>query len=316
MSVKIGHASLSENGSVKNGKAGDQTGREVCIRSWYAKNWDCVLRPNTKTLADKSASACEKGCANSNIGYDQNQRNTLYTQAKKVKFDLSKIKTLCETDCSAFMTVCAISGGAKIEYGSNAPTTSTMKNAFVKSGNYTALTDKKYLTSDKYLKRGDILVKAGSHTVMVLENGTTTTSTTKKPTTSKKNDNVETYQKWLNKSFDMDLAEDGKYGDNTKKASIKAWQTLVNIAFRTKVKVNGVFDAKSKEVAKTFVVKNGNKSNFVFVLQGLLNAKGFSCAVDGIFGNGTESQVKAFQTKNKLVADGVVGAKTWTKLFS
>lgn len=315
MSVKIGHASLSENGSVKNGKAGDQNGKEVCIRSWYAKNWDCVLRPKTSTLANKSASACEKGCANSNIGYDQNQRNTLYTQAKKVKFDLSKIKTPCETDCSAFMTVCAISGGAKIEYGSNAPTTSTMKNAFVKSGNYTVLTDKKYLTSDKYLKRGDILVKAGSHTVMVLENGTTT-STTKKPTTSKKNDNVETYQKWLNKSFDMDLVVDGKYGDNTKKASIKAWQTLVNIAFRTKVKVNGVFDAKSKEVAKTFVVKNGNKSNFVFVLQGLLNANGFECAIDGIFGNGTEAQVKAFQTKNKLISDGVVGAKTWTKLFS
>lgn len=314
MSVKIGHASLSENGSVKGGKAGDQNGKEVCTRSWYAKDWDCVLRPNTKTLADKSASACERGCANSNIGYDQNQRNTLYTQAKKVKFDLSKIKTPCETDCSAFMTVCAISGGAKIEYGSNAPTTSTMKNAFVKSGNYTALTDKKYLTSDKYLKRGDILVKAGSHTVMVLENGTT--STTKKPTTSKKNDNVETYQKWLNKSFDMDLVVDGKYGDNTKKASIKAWQTLVNIAFRTKVKVNGVFDAKSKEVAKTFVVKNGNKSNFVFVLQGLLNANGYECAVDGIFGNGTESQVKAFQTKNKLATDGVVGANTWTKLFS
>ena len=88
MSVKIGHASLSENGSVKNGKAGDQNGKEVCIRSWYAKDWDCVLRPKTSTLANKSASACEKGCANSNIGYDQNQRNTLYTQAKKVKFDL------------------------------------------------------------------------------------------------------------------------------------------------------------------------------------------------------------------------------------
>ena len=314
MAIKIGHASIDENNKAKGGKSGDQTGKELCIRTWYAKEWTCVLRPKTSTLANKSANACEKGCANSNIGYDQNQRNTLYTQAKKVKFDLSKIKTPCETDCSAFMTVCAISGGAKIEYGSNAPTTSTMKNAFVKSGNYTVLTDKKYLTSDKYLKRGDILVKAGSHTVMVLENGTT--STTKKPTTSKKNDNVETYQKWLNKSFDMDLVVDGKYGDNTKKASIKAWQTLVNIAFRTKVKVNGVFDAKSKEVAKKFVVKNGNKSNFVFVLQGLLNANGFSCSVDGIFGNGTESQVKAFQTKNKLIADGVVGANTWTKLFS
>ena len=186
MAIKIGHASLSENGSVKGGKAGDQNGKEVCIRTWYAKEWTCVLRPKTSTLAEKSAKACEKGCANSNIGYDQNQRNTLYTQAKKVKFDLSKIKTPCETDCSAFMTVCAIAGGAKIEYGSNAPTTSTMKNAFVKSGSYTVLTDKKYLTSDKYLKRGDILVKSGSHTVMALENGSSVKSTTTtKPSTNK-----------------------------------------------------------------------------------------------------------------------------------
>ena len=32
------------------------------------------------------------------------------------------------------------------------------------------LTDRKYLTSDAYLRRGDILVSSG-HTVMVLENG-------------------------------------------------------------------------------------------------------------------------------------------------
>lgn len=31
MAVKIGHASGSENGT-KTGKAGDQTGKEVCIR--------------------------------------------------------------------------------------------------------------------------------------------------------------------------------------------------------------------------------------------------------------------------------------------
>ena len=60
MSVKIGHASLGENGS-KGNKAGDQTGKEVCTRSWYAKDWDCVLRPKTSTLAEKSAKACEKG---------------------------------------------------------------------------------------------------------------------------------------------------------------------------------------------------------------------------------------------------------------
>jgi hypothetical protein len=178
MSVKIGHASLDENKKTKGGQAGDQTGGEVCTRTWYSKPWQFVLRPKNSTLAEKSAQACEKGCANNKIGYDQNQRNTLYTQASKVGFDLSKITTACECDCSAFMHVCALAGGANIPYGSNGAATSTMKAKFTANGDYEVLTDSKYLTSDKYLKRGDILVKAGSHTVMVLENGSAVTSTT------------------------------------------------------------------------------------------------------------------------------------------
>ena len=172
MSVRIGHASIDENKRISGGKSGDQTGKEVCTRSWYNGGWTLVLRPKTRALAEKSAKACEKGCANNKIGYDQNQRNTLYTQAKKVNYDLSKITVACETDCSAFMTVCAIAGGADITYGSNAPATSTMKARFLESKDYNVFTDSKYLTSDKYLKRGDILVKPGSHTVMVLEDGT------------------------------------------------------------------------------------------------------------------------------------------------
>ena len=176
MAIKIGHASIDENKKIKGGSAGDQSNKELCIRSWNTIGWDCVLRPKTKEIAEKSAQACEKGCANNNIGYDQNQRNTLNTQARKVNYDLSKIKTKCETDCSAFMTVCAIAGGANIDYGSNGPTTSTMKTRFTISGDYELIIASKYLTSDKYLKRGDILVKTGSHTVMALENGSGVTS--------------------------------------------------------------------------------------------------------------------------------------------
>ena len=169
---RIGHASLDENHNTKGGKAGDQTGREVCTTSWYKKSWSYVLRAKDKDIAEKMAIACEKGCANSHLGYDQGQRNTLRTQAKLVGMDLSRITTDCECDCSSFMSVCAECAGVLIPYnGNNAPTTSTMKSAFMNTGCFDLLTDKKYLDSDKYLKRGDIIVAVGSHTVMVLSDG-------------------------------------------------------------------------------------------------------------------------------------------------
>lgn len=171
MSVKIGHSSIDENGKAHSGQAGDATSREVCTRSWYNGNWHTVLRPIDPEVAEKMASACEAGCANEKIGYDQWQRNTLRTQAKAVNWDLSKITVPCECDCSSFMSVCAECAGIDIPYyGGNAPTTSSMVDAFSSTGEFKVLKESKYLTTDEYLKRGDILVKSG-HTVMVLEDG-------------------------------------------------------------------------------------------------------------------------------------------------
>lgn len=172
MSVTIGHASIDENGKSQSGKAGDQTGKEVCTRNWYAKNWSYVLRCKDIKLAEIMAISAERACANNNIGYDQSQRNTLRALANANGMDLSKIKIPCECDCSSLMAVCAECAGISIPYNKgNAPTTRTMQKAFMQTGFFELLTDPKYLTSDKYLKRGDILVKTGSHTVMVLGNG-------------------------------------------------------------------------------------------------------------------------------------------------
>lgn len=171
--IKIGHASISENNTAY-GQAGDTTGKEVCINPNFSITNlapTVLLRPKSTTLAEASALACEAGCENNNIGYSQSGRNTLYSYASSVNYDLAKIATKCNTDCSAFMTVCAIAGGSSITYGTNAPTTTNMRSRFKQSGDYTVLTDSKHLTSTDYLKRGDILVKEGTHTVMVLENG-------------------------------------------------------------------------------------------------------------------------------------------------
>ena len=52
------------------------------------------------------------------------------------------------------------------------------------------------------------------------------------------------------------------------------------------------------------------------LLQERLNALGYNCgAVDGINGVKTQAAIKAFQKAHNLVADGIVGPKTWSKLL-
>ncbi len=48
---QIAHASINENGKAIGGQAGDQTGKEICIRSYYNKPWDCVLRYNESSTS-------------------------------------------------------------------------------------------------------------------------------------------------------------------------------------------------------------------------------------------------------------------------
>ena len=66
------------------------------------------------------------------------------------------------------------------------------------------------------------------------------------------------------------------------------------------------------------VLKKGDKGNAVKAAQILL--RGWDCSVgaygaDGDFGNGTKSGVLAFQRRNGIEADGIIGAQTWAKLL-
>jgi hypothetical protein len=44
MAKYIAHNAIDENGRIKGGKAGDQTGKECCIRTMYFDRWDHVIR--------------------------------------------------------------------------------------------------------------------------------------------------------------------------------------------------------------------------------------------------------------------------------
>ena len=62
-------------------------------------------------------------------------------------------------------------------------------------------------------------------------------------------------------------------------------------------------------------IREGAKGEIVVQLQTLLSKAGSGLAIDGIFGSGTRSAVRAFQKKYGLEVDGIVGPKTWTKLL-
>ena len=64
-------------------------------------------------------------------------------------------------------------------------------------------------------------------------------------------------------------------------------------------------------------IKKGSKNiRAVILCQAMLKEAGYRLGVDGKFGSGTEQVVKDYQLRKGLVSDGVVGAKTWTTLFS
>ena len=185
----IGHACKNEQGTYKNGQVGDQTKVEVYIRTWYNRPWNVILRAKNKNVREKLAQAMEMACKNESIGYAQNTRNTLWNNIKNNQFNPSKTTKAVNTDCSALVCVCCAYAGVPIQYlqiSNNSLTTSTLRKYLLTSGMFDVLTDSKYLTSDKYLLRGDILLYEGHHTAINLDDGIYTNQ----PTQSKSVDEI------------------------------------------------------------------------------------------------------------------------------
>lgn len=239
--MRIGHASKDENNKARGGKPGDQTQKEVCVRSFYSKPWEYLLRCKDPQKAEAMARACEAICKNDLVGYNQDKRNTLYLELKKINFDYTRLNVPCECDCSSFMTVCAICAGIPVPYGTNAPRTANMVSIFKNTGFFDVITDKSIINNAVYLKRGDILVGApNTHTVMALDNGGG------RPLLrlgSRGADVKEAQRLLLLKGYDC-KGIDGIFGENTKKAVIE----LQKAVFANNPKEwDGVIGAKTWE---------------------------------------------------------------------
>lgn len=163
--VTVGSARIDENGNASGGRAGDQSGRELATEPYYRhpKGWR-VFRARTANQRKYIAAAMRAACRSEYIGYDQSQRNTLYNAAKKVKFRISKVKTKCETDCSALVRVCCARAGITLPDFNTESEPSVLMN----SGQFTEVTGKVNQGTGARLKVGDILVtRTKGHTVVV-----------------------------------------------------------------------------------------------------------------------------------------------------
>lgn len=187
--MKLVHASIAETGGAGwdgKAKAGDQTGKEVCVRSWYSKPWDIALRHPNAEIRAKAAAAAVKLAKSNLVGYDQSERNTLYKALKSCKWDVDayiKSGKKTETDCSAFVYAVYCCFVPAIRSDNNAPVTSTMRAKY-KGWGFTVLTGANVkLASGDGLINGDIVVKESAHTALVTDGNTTAPTTPPVPPT-------------------------------------------------------------------------------------------------------------------------------------
>ena len=190
MAKYIAHAAISENGTAF-GNAGDQTGKEVRLQEWYQhkSKWDYVLRIENEFVRKQFGNNMIDIAENNAVGYCQSGRNSLLTEAIKVKFDFTKIKTLCECDCSSAITVCLL-GAIYVVLGkeaydkaykilfanSNCAITKNLRTCIISLKNNGILNSAVYNTSaytagTSKAVFGDIYLKEGSHVVAYIDKG-------------------------------------------------------------------------------------------------------------------------------------------------
>lgn len=245
--MRIVQASITENnddGWNRKAKAGDQTGREVFIRSWYPYDWDGIIHCLDNTVAKKAVDVAIK-LANSNlVGYDQSERNTLYQALKKNNWDVDKyIKSgkCTETDCSAFVYACYCCVVPALRSDSNAPTVPQLKSRFTKIDIFKWYTAKRFRTKETDLRAGDILVNTDAHTVMAIDTGSTygKNETVVKPVTTSKT------TKASKSASNFDRAIAGKYKTtdalNLRDGAGTNYKVLTCMPKNTKVRNYGYF---------------------------------------------------------------------------
>ena len=147
----------------------------------------------------------------------------------------------------------------------------------------------------------------------ITADSSTTTSSNSSSSSSTGNSAVKEVQNWLNFNYNTGLVVDGIYGVKTKAGLVKALQTELNRQCNAGLDVDGIYGNLTN--GAVINISKGAKGNITKTLQGLLICNGYGTnGFDGIFGNGTDSAVREYQSDNGLYVDGIAGKNTFSKL--
>lgn len=140
------------------------------------------------------------------------------------------------------------------------------------------------------------------------------TEDTSSTATESASSTIEMIQRTLNRRYGFNIAEDNKFGPETKRALVKAYQIELNEQFNAGLVVDGIFGTKTYNASVNVGI--GARGNLTWILQAALRCRGYRLAVDGIFGNETQRVVRQFQSDSNITVDGIAGRNTFRQLLT
>lgn len=256
-------------------------------------------------------------------------------------------------DCSSAVVTAWQQAGVPVK-SNGASTTRNMRSVFLNCG-FSDVVTQVNLTTGAGLKRGDVLLRPGSHTAMSIGGGQMAHASLNEfggiegghpgDQTGREiliqayynkpwecvlrytaegsggfegNPIVQAGQIHANNFCGAGIATDGIRGDATKKAGIKVTQTAMNLDYNAGLEVDGVWGPASSTALGTHSVKKGEVQYMVTALEILLMLKGYNpggVEFPGVFGDGLEAAVRKYNSDKGWEVNGVAGAGTFKSLM-
>lgn len=289
MPIQIIHASMDERRKLSGGSAGDQTGTEVCIRSWYSRPWQYYMECTDSALADRAASLFEAIARSNKCGYDQGNRLSLYQALTACNGDIANI-ALCETDCSAAVAGIYRFLGLPV---SPSCTTRNIRAALKATGAFQVYSDTAHVASDRYAKRGGLYLTEGSHIVMAKDNGSAYSASAHP--VSGANSLIKQGQQYAIDFTGVTIQVDGVVGSETGKMKHRILQHAMNSDYHAGLAEDGCVGPASKKALGSHYVTKGEKQYMVTAAEILMYLNGIDpkgVEYPGIYGNGLVSAAR------------------------